>query len=105
MRGYNFSFQTCSHSSARGGGKWRWHPLNDGIEPDNVLWFWPCKSRNEKASFLQNSEECIFCHLETEGFITVSLELKLFAKHFLTGVQMGLEREIAISLVPTAVLA
>lgn len=45
MRGYNFSFQTCSHSSARGGGKWRWHPLNDGIEPDNVLWFWPCKSR------------------------------------------------------------
>lgn len=42
--------------------------------------FWPCKNRNEKANLLQNSEECVFCNLETEGFITV-LELKPSAEH------------------------
>lgn len=43
--------------------------------------FGPVKAENEKAHLLQSSEECIFCHLEMEGFITVSLKLKPFAEH------------------------
>lgn len=43
--------------------------------------FGPVKAENEKPNLLQSSEERIFCHLETKGFITVSLKLKPFAEH------------------------
>lgn len=43
--------------------------------------FGPVKAENEKANLLQSFEEHIFCHLETEGFVTVSLKLEPFAEH------------------------
>lgn len=43
--------------------------------------FGPVKAENEKANLLQNSEECVFCHLEAQGFIAVSLKLKPFAEY------------------------
>ena len=51
MGGCNLSFQTCSHSPAGGGGKWRWHPSDDGTEPNSatVLCFCPCKSRKRES--------------------------------------------------------
>lgn len=62
VRGCNFS-QTCSHSPA-GGGKWRWHPLNHGTQPNNGT----VKTESESTNLLQNLLERVFSPLENEDF-------------------------------------